>query len=314
MSADCPPMTWILTTFNQEAQIERAILSAYAQDYPNLEIIVSDDCSTDGTAAIVRRLTADYRGPHRVRANFNDKNLYIGGHISLMNRLASGDLVINAAGDDVSAPNRASTLVAAWIAAGRSPGMLHSACFQVAPGSRERFDNPTLDRTNSIDDAIHCSTFVIGATAAWDRAMFARFGDLRPDVTHEDHAILFRTLLSGRSVAYVDEPLVDHTHGGLTTYDNRPTATQRMQMLDRYRIDALQKLADLEAVPRPELRGRLQQLAERYRVALEFERGWPGPRQAKGWRPAVGTAYLARMYLKRARNIVADILLAAPSK
>lgn len=48
----------VMTTFNAEATIEWAAESILCQDYFNIELIVVDDCSSDGTLKILRRLAA----------------------------------------------------------------------------------------------------------------------------------------------------------------------------------------------------------------------------------------------------------------
>jgi glycosyltransferase involved in cell wall biosynthesis len=44
-----PRVSIIIPTYNQSKYIVRAIESALSQDYPNLEIIISDDNSPDET-------------------------------------------------------------------------------------------------------------------------------------------------------------------------------------------------------------------------------------------------------------------------
>jgi cellulose synthase/poly-beta-1,6-N-acetylglucosamine synthase-like glycosyltransferase len=63
-----PPLTFIITAFNEERQIERKILNSLEQDYPpgRLQIIVASDCSSDATDEIVRRYRD--RGVELVRA------------------------------------------------------------------------------------------------------------------------------------------------------------------------------------------------------------------------------------------------------
>lgn len=53
-SADAPLVTAIIPAKDEEAAIGECLDSVRAQDYPNLEILVADDRSTDGTAAVVR--------------------------------------------------------------------------------------------------------------------------------------------------------------------------------------------------------------------------------------------------------------------
>ena len=52
MSGSHPLTTVGITCFNAEGTIERAIGSALAQTWPNLEILIVDDCSTDSSAEI----------------------------------------------------------------------------------------------------------------------------------------------------------------------------------------------------------------------------------------------------------------------
>jgi len=49
-----PKISVIIPVFNGEGSIEEAINSIIVQEYPNLEIIVVDDGSTDGTAELVK--------------------------------------------------------------------------------------------------------------------------------------------------------------------------------------------------------------------------------------------------------------------
>lgn len=58
-----PPQTWprlsiVIPACNEAASLESALCSVLQQDYPELEIILIDDRSTDGTAAIVDRMAA----------------------------------------------------------------------------------------------------------------------------------------------------------------------------------------------------------------------------------------------------------------
>jgi glycosyltransferase involved in cell wall biosynthesis len=46
----------VIPAYNAAAVIERSVASALEQTEPRIEILVVDDCSTDGTAAIVQRL------------------------------------------------------------------------------------------------------------------------------------------------------------------------------------------------------------------------------------------------------------------
>jgi cellulose synthase/poly-beta-1,6-N-acetylglucosamine synthase-like glycosyltransferase len=59
--AICPPVTLLISAYNEEEVIEAKIRNSVALDYPRemLEIIVVSDASTDGTDDIVRRYKAE---------------------------------------------------------------------------------------------------------------------------------------------------------------------------------------------------------------------------------------------------------------
>lgn len=76
------------------------------QDYPNLEIIISDDCSQDDTAGIIESFLNAYKGTQTIVYNRNEKNLGLIPHLNKVLSMTHGDYIVLAAGDDVSLPNR----------------------------------------------------------------------------------------------------------------------------------------------------------------------------------------------------------------
>ena len=49
----------IITTYNREALLERAIRSVIAQTYPAVELVIVDDCSNEQTAQLIERMRAE---------------------------------------------------------------------------------------------------------------------------------------------------------------------------------------------------------------------------------------------------------------
>ena len=68
-----PLICFGLLAYNQEPFIREAVEGALAQTYAPLEIILSDDCSTDRTFEIMQETVAAYRGPHKVVLMTPDK-------------------------------------------------------------------------------------------------------------------------------------------------------------------------------------------------------------------------------------------------
>ena len=92
-----PRFSIIIPTFNRAELLTQALDSALAQTYPGLEIIVSDNNSTDTTAAGMER----YQGTARLRYHRNTTNLgMVGNWRQALRDLATGDFFLILSDDD----------------------------------------------------------------------------------------------------------------------------------------------------------------------------------------------------------------------
>lgn len=209
-----PLVTMALLAYRQESYVGDAILAAFSQTYSPLEIILSDDASPDGTFEIMRQMAQGYDGPHRIRLNQNPKNLGIAGHLNSLMEMANGELLVIAAGDDISLPNRVAVQAGLWVDQKKRPMSIHSACIPIdSNGNTISRKSPEWmsDRAN-LYKVLREQPAVEGSTHAWDVKAFRRFGHLRSDVLNEDTAIAFRMNLCG-SVEFISEPLIKYRVG-----------------------------------------------------------------------------------------------------
>ncbi len=97
----------IVPCYNIEAYIEKTVQSILAQTYTNLEVILVDDGSTDGTSAIIDRLeqeNACIRAFHKENGGVSSARLCGIEH-------ASGDWIAFADGDDLLKPEMYAVLI-----------------------------------------------------------------------------------------------------------------------------------------------------------------------------------------------------------
>lgn len=106
-----PLVTFALFAFNQEQYIREAIEGAFSQTYEPLEIILSDDCSSDLTFEIMQEMAAAYQGPHQVIVRQSDENRGLFNHILEVAQNSRGEFIVVAAGDDISLPERTSAVI-----------------------------------------------------------------------------------------------------------------------------------------------------------------------------------------------------------
>jgi hypothetical protein len=112
-----PLVSLTIGTFNNERHVEAAVTSALAQTYRTLEIIITDDASTDATAGIVQACLARYQGPHRPRLIRHPRNLGSRGRGNWVDsyRRTRGRFVVQFSGDDVMYPDMIERMVKVWL-------------------------------------------------------------------------------------------------------------------------------------------------------------------------------------------------------
>jgi hypothetical protein len=207
-SPDTPLVSFTLLGYNQERFIREAIAGAFAQTYSPLEIILSDDCSSDRTFAIMQEMAAAYLGPHKVIVRQNIRNLGCGGHVSAVLEFAQGVLIVRADGDDVSLPERAKVLTDAWLANGRPSG-IGSAIIPInESGDRLDLCCPHLSPPGHSGGLISPQDLlrlvleekplgVVGCCGAWSKENWEFFGGFAHGVQQEDTMLSFRAFLRG---------------------------------------------------------------------------------------------------------------------
>lgn len=132
-ASDLPLVSIVALCYNHARFLEEALESILAQTYPNVEVILVDDASTDGSAAILRRYAAAH--PHW-QLHLLPKN---GGNCRAFNhglRQAHGEFVVDFATDDVLLPSRLSQQVAQFALVGPRCGMVYSDAELIDEASR----------------------------------------------------------------------------------------------------------------------------------------------------------------------------------
>ena len=97
-----PLVSVICLSYNHEAYVVEALNSVINQTYPNVELLIADDCSTDNSVEVIQNWLENHP---EVDFLTNEKNL---GNTKTFNQLAKkakGEFIIDLAADDVLLPN-----------------------------------------------------------------------------------------------------------------------------------------------------------------------------------------------------------------
>jgi glycosyltransferase involved in cell wall biosynthesis len=180
----------ITPSLNQASFLERTLTSVLHQGYPNLEYIVIDGGSTDGSVDILERydghLAYWVSEPDRGQADAINKGL----------RAATGDIVSYINSDDYYLPGALAAVADAM--ADRAARWVVGQCrYEYADGTLEtlfRPQPPSMPRRTMIRE----SWYVPQASSFWRKNVFSEVGTLRDDLHYVfDLEFGLRCALSG---------------------------------------------------------------------------------------------------------------------
>jgi glycosyltransferase involved in cell wall biosynthesis len=250
-----PLVSAVLLSYNCESLIADAVRGILRQDYAGpMEIVASDDASTDGTFAILEAELASAGADRKVRllrrgSNSGSKS----AHLNDVFPRTAGEILISFDADDVAESSRVSRIVDAFTA---SPSIhaVYSTFSQMDPAGRplgRGFVPHPAGNSGSSRWFARVDAYAAGATLAVRRPVIEQFGPLAPDI-NEDIVLPFRASLLGECL-YLDEPLVRvRRHAASLTADQDRLASMaayRARMLlgiDRARRNLQSRLADIQ--------------------------------------------------------------------
>lgn len=199
---DAPPLqTVLIPAYNEAKVIAAAVRHVLASDYPNLEVIVIDDGSTDGTSEVVRE---QFNGEARVKL-ITSQN---GGKAAALNtglRQARGSVVVALDADTQFEADSISRLVR-WF---EDPAV-GAVAGNAKVGNRinvitrwqalEYVTSQNLERRALA--TLGCITVVPGAIGAWRRAALEQLGGFPLDTLAEDQDLTIALQKAGYTVRY----------------------------------------------------------------------------------------------------------------
>lgn len=256
----------VVMCYQQRDVVQRALQSLLAQDYPIDEIIVSDDCSTDGTIDAILAMEQQLQQRcNNLVIRKNPKNLGIVGHFNVLFEQARNEFIVYFAGDDISEPQRIRRLAEHFRSAGCPRYYLvHSDVRMIddADNLGEIFKPPVItDHLDFMGTALSARLHV-GATAAFTRALWADYGGFEENWVYEDLILGWRAAMHNH-YHYLPECLLRYRSGGIT-FQSMPPEKQRRHLLSLYR----QRLIDTTVADAAGLRTDLGDV--RYRLSVNL--------------------------------------------
>lgn len=218
-----PLFSILVATYNRSDFIEESIHSALNQDYPNIEIVIVDDCSTDDSLTIARVLA---KKDKRIRVYKNIKNQGCGFTKNRCGQLAKGDICGYLDPDDLLEPHSVSTMVKAH-SSHPSASLIYSRKHYFLQSNPQQ-----LIKTNhqaavpEYRDYLHGKPYIVDHFATFKKDAFVRVNGLNPTYKRAVDQDLYYRMEEVGKLVFIDEYLYRYRihNTGISTGKNRDKA------------------------------------------------------------------------------------------
>jgi glycosyltransferase involved in cell wall biosynthesis len=215
MQPNSPLVSVVMGTYNGGKYLREQLESIYGQTYKKIEVIVSDDCSTDNTVEILKEFSRD----HGLKCYINEKNLGLVKNFEKVLSLAKGDYIALADQDDIWYPGKIelllnnigpSSLIHSGVHVIDGLGRPHGDAFVVSEYSR--------DHTEKVNFSDFLETaWVLGCTSLIERSLLEKCLPFPDGVMFHDWWLTMAAIKLGHGIKYIHEPTIKYRQYGENT-------------------------------------------------------------------------------------------------
>ena len=251
--AEFPLVSLLIPCYNHEEFLDDNLASLVGQDYGNIELLICDDCSPDGSfekiCAWEQRLKSRFS---RVEILRNAVNCGVTKNINRMLAMARGRIIKILASDDAMAPGAVSAAVEHMEKSGadvlvvngiKVPEDRHYPDF--GDGDAVYSDTPDLSAESLFVRTALCNE-IFAPGVFLRREVFDRYGAYDETIRVEDFEFWLRISKDGTvKFVYLQQPLVYYriNAGSITSQSGNAGLERRRRMFHRAEMDTLAKYA-----------------------------------------------------------------------
>lgn len=211
-----PLVSVIIASYNHAPYIEASILSVLTQSYPQVELLVVDDGSSDDSVARIEALQRLYDFDFRVQANQG-----LSRTLNEAIARAKGSLIAPFGSDDIMLPERLALQVA-HLAGRPEVGICAGAIRSIdAAGLALGGERDLPSRRLDFEDVfLHRKPGAPAPTLLFRREALERVGGFDPEVRLEDLMIELKITRAGYVIDVLADVLAHYRVHGSNTYKN----------------------------------------------------------------------------------------------
>ena len=213
-SSGAPLVSYCIPAYNHAQYVEACLKSILAQSYPNIEVVVIDDCSTDSTYEIIRSLDDP-----RVRAHRNLVNVGPGETVNRCILMAKGDFIAVSGSDDIHFRDKTAIQVEHLLANPRLGAVFSTPAFIGPQGeSLTRDQHPELPvfpafnagRDAMFQELLRRGNFLLAPSAIMRRSVVEGVGLFDPGLIQLQDYDYWLRIAVDNDLLVVDQPLVQY--------------------------------------------------------------------------------------------------------
>ena len=196
-------VTIVMPVYNCKKYLEETVQSALSQTFPDFELLMLDDCSTDGTAELMSRIAEK---DSRIRVLLNEKNLGVAQTRNKGLAAAQGEYIAFLDADDLWMPDKLERQINAMRE--KELDLCYTA-YSFIDGNGSPIRKPyRVPETLSMERLL--GENVIGLSSAVIRVDAVGSVRMRGEYSHEDYVFWLELLQKGCRAGGVDIPLMQY--------------------------------------------------------------------------------------------------------
>jgi len=202
-----PSVSVAIITYNQKQFLRECIDSVLGQDYPNFEIVVADDASTDGTQDMLREY--DRKHPGKFILSLGKENQGITANSNAAHFACNGKYIAWMGGDDLMLPGKLSQQIAFMEKSPEYVICYHDLEVFESPSQRKLrlFSENAPPRVGSLRELLRYGCFMGACSVMIRRSSAPESGfDTRVSIA-SDWLYYVRTAESGGRIGYLPSVL-----------------------------------------------------------------------------------------------------------
>lgn len=232
-----PLVSVVIPTYNRKHMLARCIDSVLAQTYRNLEIVIVDDCSTDGTMEFVESKYGAVEDVNIVYVR-NDENRGAGASRNIGVSYANGDYIAFHDSDDEWRNDKLEKQMTLFAECGQDTGAVYSMFYM---NGEDSIAFPPLDldiakKSGHIFDMLLCHPLIGMITLVVKKDVFLETGGFNESLNSlEDYELTIR-IAQKYNIMLVEETLaVAHESENSVGKRNRDKIVTQCYIMDLYR-------------------------------------------------------------------------------